>query len=232
MQPEDFYQEFQLTDLQRGQFEKYFKLLIDWNEKTNLTAITIESEVYLKHFYDSVVPIKYGLIPNKPLSLLDVGAGAGFPSLPIKILYPELKVTIIDSLNKRVNFLTTLIETLGLENVQLLHGRAEDFGRNPKYRAQFDFVTARAVARLNVLSELTLPFLKKHGELLAYKATKFGEEVDEAKPAIILLGGKIERSIDYKLPDNSERHIAVIQKVMKTPGRFPRRAGTPNRNPL
>lgn len=232
MQPEEFYQDFQLSDQQRSQFAKYFELLIDWNEKINLTAITLESEVYLKHFYDSVVPVKYGLIPNKAVSLLDIGAGAGFPSLPLKILYPELKVTIIDSLNKRINFLSTLIETLGLENVQLLHGRAEDFGQNPKYRAQFDFVTARAVARLNVLSELTLPFLKKNGELLAYKASKFGEEVSEAKPAVTLLGGKLERSIDYKLPDNSERHIAVIKKVLKTPGRFPRKAGTPNRNPL
>lgn len=232
MQPEEFYQDFQLSDQQRSQFAKYFELLIDWNEKINLTAITLESEVYLKHFYDSVMPVKYGLIPNKAVSLLDIGAGAGFPSLPLKILYPELKVTIIDSLNKRINFLSTLIETLGLENVQLLHGRAEDFGQNPKYRAQFDFVTARAVARLNVLSELTLPFLKKNGELLAYKASKFGEEVSEAKPAVTLLGGKLERSIDYKLPDNSERHIAVIKKVLKTPGRFPRKAGTPNRNPL
>ncbi|GAB2025501.1 16S rRNA (guanine(527)-N(7))-methyltransferase RsmG [Lactovum odontotermitis] len=232
MQPEEFYQDFQLSDQQRSQFAKYFELLIDWNEKINLTAITLESEVYLKHFYDSVMPVKYGLIPNKAVSLLDIGAGAGFPSLPLKILYPELKVTIIDSLNKRINFLSTLIETLGLENVQLLHGRAEDFGQNPKYRAQFDFVTARAVARLNVLSELTLPFLKKNGELLAYKASKFGEEVSKAKPAVTLLGGKLERSIDYKLPDNSERHIAVIKKVLKTPGRFPRKAGTPNRNPL
>lgn len=232
MLPEEFYQEFQLSDLQKRQFNAYFELLVEWNEKINLTTIVAESEVYLKHFYDSVMPVKYELLSNKPSSLLDIGAGAGFPSLPMKILCPELKVTIIDSLMKRINFLAALVERLDLKDVRLLHGRAEDFGQNPKYRAQFDFVTARAVAKQNVLTELTLPFLKKDGELLSLKASKFAEELSEAKPAIVLLGGKYERSVNYELPDGSERHILVIKKFARTPKRFPRKAGTPNRNPL
>lgn len=173
--------DIQLSDKQIKQFERYFELLVEWNEKINLTAITEKNEVYLKHFYDSVAPILYGLITDQPVSILDIGAGAGFPSLPMKIIFPELEVTIIDSLNKRINFLSLLTEELGLENVTLLHGRAEDFGQDSNYRATFDFVTARAVARLSVLSEFTIPFLKKNGNLLSLKAAQFEEELTDAK---------------------------------------------------
>ena len=165
MKPETFYQliaeqNIHLSDQQKVQFERYFELLVEWNEKINLTAITEKEEVYLKHFYDSIAPILQKLIENQPIKLLDIGAGAGFPSLPMKILYPHLDVTIIDSLNKRINFLNLLAQELGLENVHFYHGRAEDFAQDKNFRAQFDIVTARAVARMQVLSELTIPYLK------------------------------------------------------------------------
>lgn len=165
MKPEIFYQDlaklgFELTDLQKKQFHDYFRMLVEWNQKINLTAITAEEEVYLKHFYDSLAPILQGYVQNEPISLLDIGAGAGFPSLPMKILFPQLEVTIIDSLNKRIQFLHLLAEELGLEGVHFYHGRAEDFAQDKQFRAQFDLVTARAVARMQVLSELTIPFLK------------------------------------------------------------------------
>ena len=160
MTPAEFYQYlaeqgFTLSDLQKNQFERYFELLIEWNKKINLTAITEKEEVYLKHFYDSLAPVLQGHIKNEPVRLLDIGAGAGFPSLPMKILCPELEVTIIDSLNKRINFLTLLAGELGLDRVHFYHGRAEDFGQDKTFRATFDIVTARAVARMQVLSELT-----------------------------------------------------------------------------
>ncbi|RZI48104.1 16S rRNA (guanine(527)-N(7))-methyltransferase RsmG [Lactococcus kimchii] len=221
-----------LSERQIGQFKRYFELLVEWNEKINLTAITEESEVYLKHFYDSIAPILYQQITNRPVSILDIGAGAGFPSLPMKIIFPELQVTIIDSLNKRINFLALLTEELGLEKVTLLHGRAEDFGQDKTYRGQFDFVTARAVARLSVLAEFTIPFLKKDGILLSLKAAQFAEELAEAKKAIATLGGKFNSEIAYELPNGDERHIAVIEKKKETPKIYPRKAGTPGKKPI
>ncbi|HAP15161.1 MULTISPECIES: 16S rRNA (guanine(527)-N(7))-methyltransferase RsmG [Lactococcus] len=237
MNPEEFYAQLETFDIflsekQKGQFERYFELLVEWNEKINLTAITEKKEVFLKHFYDSVAPILYKLIQNEPQKILDIGAGAGFPSLPMKIIFPELQVTIIDSLNKRINFLLLLTNELGLEHITLLHGRAEDFGQNLNYRGQFDIVTARAVARLNVLSELTLPFLTKNGRLLSLKAAKFDEELNDAKNAIAVLGSKFIEQIDYQLPNGDERHIAIIEKKKETPKKYPRRAGTPNKKPL
>lgn len=168
MTPEEFYkklsqQGFELTDTQKKQFERYFELLVEWNQKINLTAITDEEGVYLKHFYDSIAPVLQGKITNQAIRLLDIGAGAGFPSIPIKILYPDIDVTIIDSLNKRINFLNLLADELGLEGVHFYHGRAEDFGQDKHFRASYDIVTARAVAHLQVLTELTIPFLKVGG---------------------------------------------------------------------
>ena len=162
MTPEDFYKAlkelgFDLSQKQKDQFQRYFELLVEWNEKINLTAITERDEVYLKHFYDSLAPVLQGHIKNQTIRLLDIGAGAGFPSLPMKILCPELDVTIIDSLNKRINFLNLLADELELSGVHFYHGRAEDFGQDKAFRAQFDIVTARAVARMQVLSELTIP---------------------------------------------------------------------------
>lgn len=237
MKPETFYtllaeQNINLNDLQKKQFERYFELLVEWNEKINLTAITEKEEVYLKHFYDSIAPILQGLIENQEIKLLDIGAGAGFPSLPMKILYPQLDVTIIDSLNKRINFLTLLAQELELENVHFYHGRAEDFGQDTNFRAQFDIVTARAVARLQVLSELTIPFLKVGGKLLALKASNAPEELTEAKNALNLLFSKVEDNISYTLPNGDPRYITVVEKKKETPNKYPRKAGMPNKHPL
>lgn len=223
---------FPLTDRQKEQYERYFELLVEWNEKINLTAITEKDEVYLKHFYDSIAPILQGLIENQPIRLLDIGAGAGFPSLPMKILFPELDVTIIDSLNKRINFLHLLAEELGLNGVHFHHGRAEDFAQDKAFRAQFDIVTARAVARMQVLSELTIPYLKVGGRLLALKASNAPEELEEAKNALNLLFSKVEDNLQYELPNGDPRYITVVEKKKETPNKYPRKAGMPNKRPL
>jgi len=237
MKPETFYtlldqQNINLTDQQKLQFERYFELLVEWNEKINLTAITEKEEVYLKHFYDSIAPILQGLIENQEIKLLDIGAGAGFPSLPMKILYPQLDVTIIDSLNKRINFLQLLAEELDLEGVHFYHGRAEDFAQDKHFRAQFDIVTARAVARMQVLSELTIPYLKVGGKLLALKASNAPEELTEAKNALNLLFSKVEDNISYTLPNGDPRYITIVEKKKETPNKYPRKAGMPNKRPL
>ncbi|WP_347087540.1 16S rRNA (guanine(527)-N(7))-methyltransferase RsmG [Streptococcus rubneri] len=237
MKPEEFYTHlanlgFPLTDRQKEQYERYFELLVEWNEKINLTAITEKDEVYLKHFYDSIAPILQGLIENQPIRLLDIGAGAGFPSLPMKILFPELDVTIIDSLNKRINFLHLLAEELDLSEVHFYHGRAEDFAQDKAFRAQFDLVTARAVARMQVLSELTIPYLKVGGRLLALKASNAPEELEEAKNALNLLFSKVEDNLQYELPNGDPRYITVVEKKKETPNKYPRKAGLPNKRPL
>ena len=237
MKPETFYtllaeQNINLTDQQKTQFERYFELLVEWNQKINLTAITEKEEVYLKHFYDSIAPILQGLIANQPIKLLDIGAGAGFPSLPMKILYPQLDVTIIDSLNKRINFLQLLAEELNLEGVHFYHGRAEDFAQDKSFRAQFDIVTARAVARMQVLSELTIPYLNVGGKLLALKASNAPEELTEAKNALNLLFSKVEDNISYTLPNGDPRYITIVEKKKETPNKYPRKAGMPNKRPL
>ena len=223
MKPETFYslldqQNINLTDQQKFQFERYFELLVEWNQKINLTAITEKEEVYLKHFYDSIAPILQGLIENQEIKLLDIGAGAGFPSLPMKILYPQLDVTIIDSLD--------------LEGVHFYHGRAEDFAQDKDFRAQFDIVTARAVARMQVLSELTIPYLKVGGKLLALKASNAPEELTEAKNALNLLFSKVEDNISYTLPNGDPRYITIVEKKKETPNKYPRKAGMPNKRPL
>ena len=205
---------------------------MEWNEKINLTAITEKDEVYLKHFYDSIAPILQGLIENQPIRLLDIGAGAGFPSLPMKILFPELDVTIIDSLNKRINFLHLLAEELDLDGVHFYHGRAEDFAQDKAFRAQFDIVTARAVARMQVLSELTIPYLKVGGRLLALKASNAPEELEEAKNALNLLFSKVEDNLQYELPNGDPRYITLVEKKKETPNKYPRKAGMPNKRPL
>ncbi len=237
MKPETFYnllaeQNLPLSDQQKKQFERYFELLVEWNEKINLTAITDKEEVYLKHFYDSIAPILQGLIPNETIKLLDIGAGAGFPSLPMKILYPQLDVTIIDSLNKRINFLQLLAQELDLDDVHFYHGRAEDLAQDKNFRAQYDFVTARAVARMQVLSELTIPYLKVGGKLLALKASNAPEELLEAKTALNLLFSKVEDNLSYALPNGDPRYITVVEKKKETPNKYPRKAGMPNKRPL
>lgn len=221
-----------LNDQQIEQFDHYFELLIKWNEKVNLTRITNRDEVYLKHFYDSITPSFYSDF-NKVTSVCDVGAGAGFPSIPLKICFPHLHVTIIDSLKKRINFLETLIDALHLKNISLVHGRAEDVGQDPKFRESFDLVTARAVARMSVLSELCLPFVRLNGHFIALKGSKADEELDQGLAALRRLGGQVVSNHSFLLPiEKSERSIIIIKKDKKTAKKFPRQAGTPQRKPL
>ena len=197
----------------------------------NLTAITELQEVYLKHFYDSIT-LAFSDTFEPQGKLCDVGSGAGFPSIPLKIIFPDLEITIVDSLNKRITFLSTLVEALELKGVSLYHDRAETFGQNKEYRESFDFVTARAVARLNVLTELCVPLVKRDGYFFALKAAKSDEELVEAKPAIALLGGKLIQAEDVSLPNGDTRHIITIQKKKETPKKYPRKPGLPNKQPL
>lgn len=238
MNPEGFKEALQekgipLTEKQMNQFKQYLVLLQEWNEKINLTAITEEEEVYLKHFYDSILAGVYVDFNNGVQSLCDVGAGAGFPSIPLKIVFPKLSVTIVDSLNKRIQFLNTLATELELEDVHFYHDRAETFGQNKQFRESFDFVTARAVARMSVLSELCLPLVKKGGLFIALKASNSHAEMQEGERALSLLGGKVREDIICELPrDAGERHIILIDKKKETPKAYPRKPGTPNRKPL
>jgi 16S rRNA (guanine527-N7)-methyltransferase len=223
---------FNLTSTQLEQFHTYYELLIEWNEKMNLTAITDKEEVYLKHFYDSVTP-SFIFDFTKVNSLCDIGAGAGFPSLPIKILFPHLEVAIVDSLKKRITFLEELVDTLNLKNVALHHDRAETFGQSATYRETFDVVTARAVARLNVLSELCLPLVKMNGNFIALKGAMGEEEVSESQEAISKLGGYINKVEAMELPkEESRRHLIIIDKVKPSPKKYPRKPGVPSKQPL
>ena len=239
MNPEKFVLElskhnFELTDKQKQQLKLYFKMLIEVNEHVNLTRITEEDEVYLKHFYDSITPLfTFGAVFKDGATLCDVGAGAGFPSIPLKILKPGLKVTIVDSLQKRLNFLKDLISELGLTDVELVHGRAEDVGQNKLYRERFDIVTARAVARMSVLSEYCLPLVKKGGYFVALKGPKAEDELDDGKKALEVLGGKLIKDEELTLPaSEEERTLVLVQKVKSTPKKYPRQAGTPRRKPI
>lgn len=224
----------ELTPQQIEQFKIYYEDLIATNEKVNLTRITEEPEVYLKHFFDSITPLfVFPEVFTKGASLCDVGAGAGFPSLPMKIVRPDLNVTIVDSLGKRLKFLDSLVKKLGLEDVTLVHSRAEDAGQNPDLREKFDLVTARAVARMSVLSEYCLPLVKQDGYLVALKGPKASSELEDAKKAIKTLGGKTEKVEELTLPaTDEERTLILVKKVAKTPKKYPRQAGMPNRKPL
>ncbi|WML24333.1 16S rRNA (guanine(527)-N(7))-methyltransferase RsmG [Neobacillus sp. OS1-33] len=221
-----------LTQDQIDQFELYFETLVEWNEKMNLTAITDKAEVYLKHFYDSITASFYFDF-TKPFHLCDVGAGAGFPSIPLKIVFPHIEVTIVDSLNKRISFLNHLAKVLKLENVHFIHDRAETFGVNPLYRESFDVVTARAVARMSVLSELCLPLVKAGGYFIAMKAAHANDELEVGQKAITTLGGRLEAMHTFTLPmEESERNILIIKKEKQTPKKYPRKPGTPGKTPI
>lgn len=199
-------------------FVKYYNLLIEGNKICNLTAITDEDGVVEKHFYDSIFPQKYFSLNAK---VLDIGAGAGFPSLPLKLVRDDLSFTLLDSLNKRINFLNNTIQTLNLKNIESIHGRAEDFAKLSDYREKFDITTARAVANLKVLSEYCLPFVKVGGQFIAYKSGNCEEEINEAKQIICELGGKISKIIDYNIGENS-RKLVIIEKTKETPKKYPR----------
>lgn len=237
MTEEQFYEAlqekgFELSDTQKQQFKRYFEVLVEWNEKMNLTAITDAPSVYLKHFYDSITSAFY-VDFKKYESICDVGAGAGFPSIPLKIIYPHLHVTIVDSLNKRITFLNHLASELKLEKVAFVHARAEEFGRDPKYREQFDVVTARAVARLSVLAELCIPLAKQGGLFVSMKGAAASEEMQNAARAVKLLGAVLQHEHEFLLPEeNSERHIFVFEKKKQTPKKYPRKPGVPNKTPI
>lgn len=221
-----------LSPIQLTQFEQYYSLLVEWNEKMNLTAITEKREVYLKHFYDSITAAFYFDF-SKQLQVCDVGAGAGFPSIPLKICFPNLNITIVDSLQKRITFLTHLRDTLKLENVTFYHDRAETFAKREDIRESFDIVMARAVARMSVLSELCLPLVKVGGTFIAMKAASVQQELLTGKKAIKTLGGEVERIENFLLPiENSERNIVLINKKTKTPKKYPRKPGVPNKSPI
>ena len=213
-----------LTENQYEQFQKYFELLAEWNEKMNLTAITDESGVALKHFADSLSLLNFVDIPQNS-SLADVGTGAGFPGVVLKIARPDIKITLIDSLNKRLVFLGEVCAQLGIE-AELIHSRAEDGARDEKLRENFDFAVSRAVARMNVLSEYCLPYVKVGGAFCAMKGAQANEEFKESLNAINTLGGKLENKYFFELPENGgERAIAVVRKVKNTPQKYPRQSG-------
>lgn len=221
-----------LSSFQLEQFDLYYKLLVEWNEKMNLTAITDEEEVYLKHFYDSLSAAFYFDFSGSP-AVCDVGAGAGFPSIPLKIAFPDMHVTIVDSLNKRISFLTHLAEKLQLQNVHFCHDRAETFGILPDHREQYDIVMARAVARMSVLSELCLPLVKVGGVFLAMKAASAQDELANSQKALTILGGRLRDNHSFLLPvEESERTIIIIDKTKATPRKYPRKPGTPNKSPI
>lgn len=221
-----------LSEEQIQQFRSYFEILVEWNEKMNLTAITDQPSVYLKHFYDSI-SAAFHFDFTTVETVCDVGAGAGFPSIPIKICFPHLHITIVDSLNKRISFLNHLSEQIGLENVNFVHARAEEFGQNPTYRQKFDLVTARAVARLSVLAELCIPIVREGGQFLAMKAASGEDELKDAKKAIEVLGAKLTNKVAFELPvENSERTLYLFDKVKSTPKKYPRKPGTPNKTPI
>lgn len=221
-----------LSEEQIQQFITYYEMLVEWNEFMNLTAITDYDEVMKKHFVDSVSLIK-AFDVSKKATVIDVGTGAGFPGIPLKIAFPDLQVTLLDSLNKRINFLNAVIEKLGLSGIEAIHGRAEDFAKPGKLREKFDLCVSRAVANLSTLSEYCLPYVKVGGQFISYKSEKIMEEKDAAGNAIKILGGKIKDQIEFQLPESDiYRNLFIIEKVKETPKKYPRKAGLPGKEPL
>ena len=226
-----------ITDDQVKQFEKYYEMLVEKNKVMNLTAITEKDEVIEKHFVDSIAVIPYlremGILDNNKLSIIDLGTGAGFPGIPLKIMLPDIKFTLLDSLNKRVGFLNEVISELNLSDIITIHGRAEDYAQDKLYREKFDIVTSRAVANMSTLSEYCLPFVKESGYFIPYKSGVIDEEVSASKKALKILGGSVEKVEKFILPDTEfDRSLVFIKKIKNTPKNYPRKAGTPSKSPL
>ena len=221
-----------LSEEQKTQFLQYYELLVEWNSFMNLTAITEFDQVITKHFLDSLSLVKVCDVEQAG-RILDVGTGAGFPGIPLKIVYPELEVVLLDSLNKRVKFLNAVIENLGLTGITAIHGRAEDIAKQKEYREGFDLVVSRAVANLSSLSEYCLPFVKTGGMFVPYKSGSVDTELSEASRAIKVLGGEYRDTVRFELPGTDiDRTLVVIEKVKETPKKYPRKAGTPSKEPI
>ena len=219
-----------LSDKQVEEFYEYMNLLLEWNEKINLTAITEMNDVILKHFIDSLTILKY---INDGEKIIDVGTGAGFPGIPICIMKEKIECTLLDSLNKRINFLNEVSNKLELKNIKNVHGRAEEYGKNKLYREKYDVVVSRAVANMSTLSEYLLPFVKINGICICMKGPDLDQELENAKYAINELGGKIEKIEKIKLPNSDiERNIVIIKKIKQTKNKYPRKSGTPSKDPL
>lgn len=222
--------EITLTDRQTEQFLSYYKILVEKNKYMNLTAITEFEDVIIKHFIDSLMICKLQIPKGK---LIDVGTGAGFPGIPLKIVYPDLQVVLLDSLNKRVQFLNEVIRELSLEQIEAIHGRAEDLAKNYEYREKFDLCVSRAVANLSSLTEYCLPFVKIGGSFIPYKSGKIDEELSAGEKAIFLLGGELQAKKDFKLIDSDiSRSLLQIHKIKATPKKYPRKSGIPTKEPI
>ena len=221
-----------LTDKQKQQFDKFYELLVEWNKFMNLTGITDYEEVNEKHFVDSLSIVK-AIDMESVQSVIDVGTGAGFPGIPLKIAFPHLKVVLLDSLNKRINFLNEVIAQLGLTDIKNIHGRAEEYAKQAEYRENFDLCVSRAVANLSTLSEYCLPYVSMNGMFVPYKSGEIDEELENSKKAVKILGGKIENVVKFQLPGTDiGRSFVKVRKIANTNKKYPRKAGLPAKEPL
>ena len=221
-----------LDENQKKQFTDFYEYLVEKNKVLNLTGITEFQEVLIKHFLDSLACVK-AVDMSRIKRIMDIGTGAGFPGVPLKIAFPHLEACLLDSLKKRVNFLEETFQMLKLENITAIHGRAEEYAKNKQYRETYDLCVSRAVSNLATLSEYCLPYVKTGGYFISYKSGTVQEEVEQAQKAVKILGGKIQDVVYFQLPDSEiQRSLVVIEKIKATPGRYPRKAGTPLKEPL